>query len=55
MNSVGTGIYLNASVFDHSCNPNATAVFDGFTLYVHSIKDIPDFHMSKVPTISRII
>lgn len=48
MNCVGTGIYLNASVIDHSCCPNATTVFDGSTLYVRSVEDIPDFHMNKV-------
>lgn len=48
MNSVGTGIYPNASVIDHSCCPNATTVFDGSTLHVRSVEDIPDFHMNKV-------
>ena len=26
---VGIGLYLSASVFDHSCNPNSTIVFNG--------------------------
>ena len=26
---IGIGLYLAASVFDHSCNPNAAVVFSG--------------------------
>ena len=26
---IGIGLYLAASVFDHSCNPNAAVVFKG--------------------------
>ena len=27
--SVGIGLYLGPSVFDHSCSPNATIIFNG--------------------------
>ncbi|XP_058449931.1 histone-lysine N-methyltransferase SMYD3 [Malaya genurostris] len=39
MNSIGTGIYLGASVMDHSCRPNAVATFDGPTLHVRLLED----------------
>ena len=31
---IGIGLYLAASVFDHSCNPNATIVFQGKGIFV---------------------
>lgn len=40
LNTIGTGIYLAASVLNHSCVPNATATFDGTTLRVGAITDI---------------
>lgn len=40
LNTVGTGIYLAASVLNHSCVPNATAIFDGTTLRIGAIVDI---------------
>ncbi|XP_055547017.1 histone-lysine N-methyltransferase SMYD3 [Wyeomyia smithii] len=39
MNSIGTGIYLGASVMDHSCRPNAVASFDGTTIHVRLLED----------------
>ena len=36
----GTGIYLSASYFDHSCQPNARVVFNGRTALVMATKDI---------------
>ena len=27
--SIGIGLYLAASVFDHSCNPNSVIIFNG--------------------------
>lgn len=47
MNSIGTGIYLAASVLDHSCTPNAVAVFHGTTLSIRAVADIPLFDWSK--------
>ncbi|CAH2068269.1 unnamed protein product, partial [Iphiclides podalirius] len=41
MNSIGTGIYLASSIIDHSCNPNAVATFDGKTINIRAIKDMP--------------
>ncbi|XP_039765676.1 histone-lysine N-methyltransferase SMYD3 isoform X2 [Pararge aegeria] len=41
MNSIGTGIYLASSIIDHSCNPNAVATFNGKTINVRVIKDMP--------------
>eukprot|EP00094_Tigriopus_californicus_P011751 TCALIF_11354-PA protein Name:"Similar to SMYD3 Histone-lysine N-methyltransferase SMYD3 (Homo sapiens)" AED:0.01 eAED:0.01 QI:0/1/0.5/1/1/1/2/151/458 len=35
--SQGIGLYLEASIFDHSCEPNAFAVFQGKTLEVRYI------------------
>lgn len=48
MNSIGTGIYLGVSVTDHSCKPNAVATFDGTTLYIRTIEDLPSVDWSKV-------
>ncbi|CAH0722239.1 unnamed protein product, partial [Brenthis ino] len=41
MNSIGTGIYIAASIIDHSCDPNAVATFDGKTINIRAIKDMP--------------
>lgn len=40
LNTIGTGIYLAASVLNHSCTPNATATFDGIVLRIGAIKEI---------------
>lgn len=48
MNSVATGIYLGVSVTDHSCKPNAVATFDGTTLFIHTIEDLPSIDWSKI-------
>lgn len=48
MNNLGTGIYLGASTIDHSCEPNAVAVFSGTSITIRTIKDIPEFKWSKV-------
>lgn len=48
MNSIGTGIYLAASILDHSCEPNAVAVFDGTTIYIRCVKSIPNFQWTSV-------
>lgn len=39
MNSIGTGMYLGASIMDHSCRPNAVAIFDGCNLNVRLLED----------------
>lgn len=48
MNAIGTGIYLGVSVVDHSCKPNAVATFEGTTLSIRLIEDIPSLDWSKV-------
>lgn len=40
LNIIGTGIYLAASVLNHSCVPNATAIFDGTSLRIGAVMDI---------------
>lgn len=53
MNSIGTGIYLGASVIDHSCTPNAVAVFQGTTLSIRAVENIRLFDWSKVCLIMK--
>lgn len=48
MNTIGAGIYLGASVIDHSCIPNAVAVFEGTTIYIRTLKDLPSLDWSQV-------
>lgn len=48
LQSVGTGIYLAASILDHSCTPNAVVTFEGTTLYLRSIEKLPSLDWSKV-------
>lgn len=48
MNAIGTGIYLGVSVVDHSCKPNAVATFEGTTLSIRLIEDIPSLDWSKI-------
>lgn len=40
LNEVGTALYISASVFNHSCQPNAGPVFDGIDLQIRALKDI---------------
>ncbi|XP_064458542.1 histone-lysine N-methyltransferase SMYD3-like isoform X2 [Ornithodoros turicata] len=37
---VGTGLYIGPSIFDHSCAPNAQAVFDGRKMILRAIRNI---------------
>ncbi|KAL0486286.1 histone-lysine N-methyltransferase [Acrasis kona] len=39
MNSVGTGLYLDCSVMNHSCEPNCAVVFKDAKLYVKCINE----------------
>lgn len=48
LNSVGTGIYLAASILDHSCKPNAVATFEGPTLSIRLIEDIPELKWDQI-------
>ena len=64
-NPYGSGTFLGASYFDHSCNPNATTVFESGQLKVVATKDIPDisqvctivtqFYLSKYPPIRLMV
>ena len=36
----GVGVYLNASAFDHSCQPNACQVFEGPRIFIRAMEDI---------------
>ncbi|XP_065209555.1 uncharacterized protein Smyd3 [Planococcus citri] len=48
MNSIGTGMYLAASILDHSCEPNAVAIFEGTTIYIRTIKNLKRFDWSNI-------
>lgn len=37
---IGIGVYPSASLFNHSCRPNACAVFEGTTLCISAVRDI---------------
>lgn len=39
---VGVGLYIEASIFNHSCVPNAAAVWNGTTLEVRAMKTISE-------------
>lgn len=41
LNEIGSAIYIEASIFNHSCQPNATTVWDGLKLEIRAIKPIP--------------
>lgn len=42
LNEIGTALYIQASVFDHSCVPNAAPVFNGINLQIRALKRIND-------------
>lgn len=46
--SLGTGVYLGASVVDHSCEPNAVAIFDGITLHIRALKSMQYLDWSQI-------
>lgn len=48
LNSVGIGIYLAASIIDHSCKPNAYASFIGTQVYIRALYDMPELDWKKV-------
>ncbi|RVE50206.1 hypothetical protein evm_005041 [Chilo suppressalis] len=48
LNSIGTGVYLAASILDHSCDPNAVATFDGKTISIRSTIDMPCLDWSQI-------
>lgn len=46
--ALGTGVYLAASVVDHSCKPNAVAIFQGTTISIRVTEKIPSLDWNKV-------
>jgi len=50
----GTGVYLLASVFDHSCTPNCTVVFQGRKIIAMATEEIPEGDIPDVAFISYI-
>ena len=46
--SIGTGLYLAGSIFDHSCEPNAYVTFIGTRLTCRSLVDWDVLDWSKV-------
>ena len=46
--SIGIGLYLSASVLDHSCDPNATVLFEGKNLILRTIKDVKKFEDLRI-------
>lgn len=51
LQSIGTGIYLAASILDHSCKPNAVATFEKKTIYIRTIENIDNFKWEQVKNI----
>lgn len=48
LKSLGTGIYLGASILDHSCNPNVVAIFKGALLNIRVTETLPNLNWNKV-------
>ena len=37
---VGSGVYLNAAMLNHSCRPNAFPIFEGRVLQIKALRQI---------------
>ncbi|XP_067215215.1 histone-lysine N-methyltransferase SMYD3 isoform X2 [Linepithema humile] len=48
MNTIAAGIYLGPSVMDHSCKPNSVAVFEGTTIVIRTLVDLPCLDWSQI-------
>ncbi|CAH1986255.1 unnamed protein product [Acanthoscelides obtectus] len=48
LQSVGTGIYLGASILDHSCKPNVVATFESTEIVLRALEKIPVLDWSKM-------
>lgn len=46
--ALGTGVYLAASILDHSCRPNAIALFQGTTISIRVIEQLPSLDWNKI-------
>ena len=51
---IGSGIYLGASVLDHSCFPNAIWIHDKKELIIRTIDEVEDFSSLRVSYISKL-
>ena len=49
----GSGLYLESTIFDHSCAPSACRIFDGLTIQIRALKKI-DTTLDGQPTITYI-
>ncbi|XP_037781822.1 histone-lysine N-methyltransferase SMYD3-like [Penaeus monodon] len=47
MVSVGSAIYLAASVLDHSCTPTCSFYFSGRNVHIRSLVDVEDFNFER--------
>lgn len=45
---MGSAVYLAASIFDHSCIPNAHPSFVGKKLSIRTLVDLPELNLDKV-------
>ena len=50
----GVGVYLLASILDHSCNPTCAAIFNGRQVQVMALQRIPPGSITTMATISYI-
>lgn len=48
LQSLGTGMYLGASIVDHSCKPTAVVTFEGTTLVMRALETFSNLDWSKV-------
>ncbi|KAG1704470.1 Histone-lysine N-methyltransferase SMYD3 [Nymphon striatum] len=48
LRSVGVGLYLGLSRFNHSCKPNAAVNFEGTTAAVRTITDLPSKDLNQI-------
>ncbi|XP_050296379.1 histone-lysine N-methyltransferase SMYD3 [Anthonomus grandis grandis] len=48
LQTLGSGIYIGASIIDHSCRPNAVATFEGTTLIIRTLEELPYLDWSKI-------
>jgi SET and MYND domain-containing protein len=55
MNTIGSGVYLMPSLFNHSCNPNVIAIFDGFNLKLRTIRPVESGHQVGSSDVSTAI
>ncbi|KAK7491699.1 hypothetical protein BaRGS_00017152 [Batillaria attramentaria] len=48
LQDIGSGVYLSPATLDHRCRPNAVMSFQGRSLYVRAVEDIPDGDTASV-------